>query len=207
MSGAVVALKTKKPVSFGDVLAQTAKAPEPKAKKSTMLTLAPPPEVAKAVDEYQDAKTNMKQAEASMDAAGETITDFVRNKQDADGFAGRYQGSYAVKGNKHTVKVIYANKFSLNPQDEAELAAILGESYPEMVVKSHTVTLKAEVFENKELQAELMELVGDRFADFFETSTKLNVAEGFAQAVYQIVNQEDLPALRTFARQYKPSIR
>ena len=207
MSGAVVVLKPKKGVSFGDALAQTAKVAEPKAKKSNMPTLVAPPEVAKAVDAYQDAKTNMKQAEASMNASGETIMGFVRERQDADGFAGRYQGSYAVQGKKHIVKVIYANKFTLNPEDEAQLAEILGESFPELVSKSFAVKLRPEVFESEELQDELMALVGERFGVFFETTTNLNVAEGFAQAIYRVVAPEGLPALRTFARQYKPSIR
>jgi hypothetical protein len=204
----VVALKQKpKAPSFGEALAQTAKAEPQAAKKATMPTLQPTPEVAAAVDEYQDAKADMKMAEAAMNSAGDLITELARTQQDADGYAGRYQGSYAVLGQRHQTKVIYANKFTLNPEDEGRLAEILGERFEEMIEKKFSVRLRAEVFENEELQAELMALVGERFGEFFETAVSLAVREGFCQAVYRAVAPEQLAALRTFARQYKPSIR
>jgi hypothetical protein len=63
------------------------------------------------------------------------------------------------------------------------------------------------VFTDAALQADLMELVGERFADFFETSVSLAVCENFNQLIYQVVEPEQVGQLRTFARQYKPSIR
>lgn len=204
---AVVALKQKPKASFGDMLAATATKAAPKAKKSSMPTLQAPPEVAEAVDQYQESKVNYKQAEAAMGAAAEIITDFVRTRQDEDGFSGRYQGSYAVLGNRHQAKVIYANKFSINPEDEYELATLLGDHFENMVLKQFSVKLRAEVLEDGDLQAELMGLVGERFADFFETDVKLAVAEGFSREIYRAVPPEHLDALRTYARQYKPSIR
>lgn len=205
---AVVALKQKpKGPSFGEALAQTAKAAEPKSKKSKMPTLEATPEVAQAVDDYQEAKTAYKMAEATMDHAGEIIQAFVRERQDADGFAGRYQGSYAVMGIKHQAKVVYANKFSINPEDDGQLMDLLGENYEYLVTKKFSVKLKAAVFEDEGLQAELMKLVGDRFGDFFETTATLGVCDNFSQIIYQAVAPEQLESLRLFARQYKPSIR
>ena len=52
-----------------------------------------------------------------------------------------------------------------------------------------------------------MELVGERFADFFDTEVKLNTCDNFSQIIYQAVEPEQLDNLRVFARQYKPSIR
>src|SRR4030067_1704006 len=105
-------LKPKGP-SFGEALAQTAKVAEPKAKKSKMPTLQPTPDVAQAVDDYQEAKIQYKMAEATMDQAGTILQEFVRQHQDEDGFRGHYQGSYAVMGIKHQAKVVYANKFTI----------------------------------------------------------------------------------------------
>lgn len=211
MGGTVVALKQPalkpKGPSFGEALAQTAKAAEPKAKKSKMPTLQATPEVMQAVDEYQEAKTSYKMAEATMEASGQVIQDFVRQHQDQEGFQGRYQGSYAIAGFKHTAKVVYANKFSINPDDEGELKEILGEHFDNLITKKFSVRLKAELFESEELQAELMELIGERFGDFFESTVSLGVVDGFSQYVYQAVQPEQLEILRTFARQYKPSIR
>jgi hypothetical protein len=160
-----------------------------------------------AVDDYQESKINYKQAEAAMNAAGETIMAAVREHQDADGYAGRYQGSYAVIGNRHQVKVIYANKFSINAEDEEALAELLGGHFETLVEKKFSVKLKDEVFTDDALQAELMDLVGERFAEFFDTTVNLSVCEGFSREIYRAVSEEHLPMLRTFARQYKPSIR
>ena len=204
---AVVALKQKPKASFGDMLAATATKTEPKTKKSSMPTLQATPEVAQAVDQYQESKINYKQAEAAMDSAGTVLMDFVRTHQDADGFAGRFQGSYALKGNRHQAKVIYANKFSINAEDEAELTAILGGNFDNLIEKKFSVKLRGEVFTDDDLQAELMALVGERFADFFETTTSLSVTEGFSREIYRAVPPEQMDALRTYARQYKPSIR
>jgi hypothetical protein len=133
--------------------------------------------------------------------------EFVRQAQDKDGFAGRFSGSYALMGHRHQAKVVYVNKYSINPEDQGELAAILGENFDRLIERKFAVKLKDQVFTDAALQAELMELVGERFADFFETSVSLAVCENFNQLIYQVVEPEQVGQLRTFARQYKPSIR
>lgn len=210
--GAVVAIKQPelkpKPPSFGAALKAAATAEPKKAKKATMPTIVDaPPDVKVAVDEYQEAKAAYKKAEATLNHNGEIVQDFVKQVQDAAGFVGRYQGSYAVMGNLHQAKVIYANKFSINSEDEGELVAILGENFDSLIEKKFSVKLKAAVFEDEALQAELMALVGERFTDFFETTVNLAVCEDFSRLVYQAVQPEQIDTLRTFARQYKPSIR
>jgi hypothetical protein len=208
---AVVALKQVKKqqgLTFGEAL-QQAKSTETKAKgkKPSMPILEATPEVKQAVDDYQEAKTTCKMAEAAMSHAGEILMDFVRQAQDQDGFAGRFHGSYAVMGVKHQAKVVFANKYSINSEDEGELAAILGENFDNLIEKKFSVKLKEQVFTDEALQAELMELVGERFADFFETTVSLGVCDNFNQLIYQVVAPEQMESLRTFARQYKPSIR
>ena len=197
---------TPKPPSFGDMLGATKTTTEA-PKKGKMPTLEATPEVKKAVDEYQEAKTAAKQAEAIMEVTGPIITDFVRDRQDADGYAGKFTGSYAVMGHKSTAKVVYANKYSLSAEDGPQLAEVLGAEFDRMVTKKAVVTLKAEVFENEAMQTKLMGLLGDSFPEFFETKITLGVAEGFNRDIYRVVTPEKLADLRVFARQYKPSIR
>jgi hypothetical protein len=200
------ALKPQGP-SFGEALKQTATS-EPKGqKKGKMPTIQATEEVKQAVDEHMEAKTTYKMAEATLDHTGQVIVDFVRQVQDQEGFAGRYQGSYAVMGNTHQAKVIFANKFSINSDDKGDLAAILGDHYELLINERYSVKLKDAVFADEVLQAELMELVGDRFGDFFETQTKVEVCDNFSQIIYTVLDEEQLGNLRTFARQYKPSIR
>lgn len=198
---------TPKPPSFGDMLGAT-KTTETAPKKGKMPTLDAPPEVKTAVDEYQEAKAQEKQAQAVMEVAGAVITGFVRDRQDLDGFAGKFTGSYAVMGNRATCKVVYANKYSLSAEDEGQLAETLGpENFGRMIVKKASVTLKASVFEDEAAQQKLMGLLGESFPEFFETKITLGVSEGFNRDIYRVVTPEKLADLRVFARQYKPSIR
>jgi hypothetical protein len=198
---------TPKPPSFGDMLGATKTTTEA-PKKGKMPTLEATPEVKEAVDQYQEAKTAAKQAEAIMEVTGPIITGFVRDRQDLDGYAGKFTGSYAVMGNKATCKVVYANKFSLSAEDGPQLAEVLGpENYGRMITQKASVTLKAEVFENEAMQKKLMGLLGESFPEFFETKITLAVTEGFNRDIYRVVTPEKLADLRVFARQYKPSIR
>ncbi len=197
---------TPKPPTFGDMLGAT-KTTETAPKKGKMPTLEATPEVKKAVDEYQEAKTAAKQAEAVMEINGPIITDFVRAKQDADGYAGKFTGSYAVMGDRATCKVVYANKYSLSADDAGQLAEVLGPEFDRMIVKKAVVTLKAEVFEDEAMQQKLMGLLGESFPEFFETKISLAVAEGFNRDIYRVVTPEKLADLRVFCRQYKPSLR
>jgi hypothetical protein len=197
---------TPKPPTFGDMLGAT-KTTETAPKKGKMPTLEATPEVAAAVDQYQEAKAAAKQAEAVMEVTGAVITNFVREKQDRDGFAGKFTGSYAVMGEKSTAKVIWANKFSLSAEDGPQLAEVLGPEFDRMVTKKAVVTLKASVFEDEAAQQKLMGLLGDSFPEFFETKITLGVVEGFSRDIYRVVDAAKLADLRVFARQYKPSIR
>jgi hypothetical protein len=110
-------------------------------------------------------------------------------------------------GIKHSAKVVYANKFTLNAEDKDNLKEILGEHYDYLLSEKYSVKLKGSVFEDEALAAELMELLGDRWGDFFDTEVKLSVCEDFSRVVYQAVEPEQLDNLRVFARQFKPSIR
>jgi hypothetical protein len=190
------------------MLGATKVADTPAVKKGKMPTLTATPEVAAAVDQYQEAKAQAKQAEAVMDLAGAVITGYVREAQDRDGFAGKFTGSYQIMGEKSTAKVVYANKYTLSAEDEGQLAGVLGlENFQAMIVKKASVTLKAEVFADEAMQQKLMGLLGESFPEFFETKISLAVAEGFNRDIYRVVSPEKLADLRVYARQYKPSIR
>lgn len=195
------------PPGFAEILAASAKAEKPKAKKETMPTLDPPADVKDAVDLYQTAKAERNKADADMAASGEVIMAWTQEKADEDGYSGNPRGSYCLRGNSHQVKVIYANKFSINPSDKGALAQIVGESFADLFNESFQVKLKPEVFENEALQNELMALVGARWHEFFETSVALSVKEGFSKDIYRYVGEDDMGNLRLFCRQYKPSLR
>ena len=200
-------LPAKKMTGFGDMLSQTATVKKPAGKKSTMPVIEIDETVRGAVDSYVNAKAAEKTAKASMDVAGTVIIEHTREVQDKDGFAGKYNGSYQVKGNLHTVKFISTNRFSINPEDEPELRQLLGDAFDELFVTDFKVTLKPEVFEDDNLQGQLMNLIGEHFGTFFDTVKSLKVCERFDELVYRRIKKKDMDALRTFCRQYKPSLR
>lgn len=195
-------------MSFDDMLTQTAK-PKAKAKaKSKMPVLDAPDDIRKEVDRYVEAKKAEKQAKAEKDDAGDRVLTFVRPHQDEGGYNGTYRHSYAIPGtNGNQVKYVSQNKFSINPDDEPQLREILGDEFDDLLEKKFGVKLKADVFEDEGLKQEFMELVGSEFQKFFETVVTLKVCDEFDRRVYGAVDKDNLPALRTFARQYKPSLR
>ena len=190
----VVEMPTKKKPSFAAAMKATTTKAQAK-KKTTMPTLEATKEIQAAVAKF-------------VKASGDEIITFVRSRQDDDGFKHCFRNSYAVPGEDGSqVKFVSTNRYSINPDDAEELQQILGDEYGDMILEKFQVNLKEEVLENEDLQDELMALVGDRFSEFFETKQSLAVAEGFDGRVYSVVDKENLPALRTFARQYKPSLR
>jgi len=195
-------------VSFDDMLAQTAKPKVAKAKaKSKMPELDPPEDIREEVDKYIEAKEAEKIAKAAMDDAGERIIGFVRPHQDKEGYSGMFRHSYGVPGNKGKVKFVSSNRFSINADDGEQLVELLGDEFDSLIEKTFEVSLKSEVFQDEELKTRLMELVGPEFGTFFDTKVSLKVRDEFDRRVYSVVEDKDLPALRTFARPYKPSLR
>ena len=196
-----------KVIGFGDMLAKTAKAKPKSVKKSTMKQITPPAKVRKMVDDYIKAKTVSKKCEAVMNTNGNIIREYDQKVQDEDGQKGRFTGSYQIMGNKEFTKFITVNKFSINSDDKPEIQAILGNEYPQLIEENYKVTLKDEVFEDENMSAFLMELIGEHFDDFFDTVVSLKAKEGFNSAVYRAVDVDQLELLRTFCKQNKASLR
>jgi hypothetical protein len=196
--------------SFDAMLKKSAKPKGPKQKaKSKVLEIKTPKDVREQVDRYIEAKALNKQSKADMDDSGERIIGFVRPYQDNDGYAGKFRHSFAVPGEKdgNKVKYVSSNRFSINAEDDEQLEDILGDAFDDLIERTFEVTLKKEVFEDDDLKDALMELVGDRFGEFFDTKVSLKVTEDFDRRIYDVVDKGNLPALRTFARPYKPSLR
>lgn len=203
-------LEFKQKKGFGDMLKKTATVKQPAKTKTKMPVLDPPKEVKGAVDQYIEAKNNETMAKAEKEAAGAIVMDFTSGVQDGDGYKGNFRNSYAVPGTKpgNQVKYVSSNRFSINADDADEIKSMLDDLYDEMIQEDYVVKLKPEVFENEELQDELMELIGDRFEAFFDNVVTLKVKENFNGRIYQAVEAgEELEQLRTFCKPYKPALK
>jgi hypothetical protein len=197
--------KRNKADLFADVLKKSAKTEAPKKTKATMRTLDPPTEVRDAVDKLVRAKEAEKKAKAEKAMAETAIIDWARQKQDEDGKNDDYQKSYIVPGNDEQVKFITSSKYSINADDQEEIQKLLGEHFESLIESKFKVTLKPEVLEDDEMQAELFELIGERLPEFFDTTTYLQAHEDFGRKIYKV--DVDLAEVRMFVRQYKPSLR
>ena len=202
-----VAKKKSSAPSFEDVLNQNATAKKPAAKKSSMPTVETTPEVKEAVDDFVKAKKAMSAAKADMDAAGTVVIDYGNDKYDELAFNNNFRKSFKLEGNESEIKFVTSNKFGLNVDDEPEIREVLGDSFDNLIETKFNVTLKAEVFENEKLKADLMNLVGDRFSEFFDTSKSLKVKDDFDKNVFNSVDKGGLDDLRVFVKPYKPSLK
>lgn len=165
-----------------------------------------PKDVKESVDAYVESKRLMKEAKADMDFNADIIIDYAEDERDKDGFNGNFSKSYAIHGNGEEVKFVTSNRYSLNADDEEVLATLLADKFDELIESDFSVELKPEVLENEELQAELMELIGDKFAMFFTTRKTLRVADDFDRKIY-LLSEKKVKNIRAFVKQYKPSLR
>ena len=200
--------RQQKGAAFQDMLKKTAAPKKPAAKKSEVPFLVVPAELKEVVDAYVEAKKRMKEAEADVEMAGGQILEYARGCQDKAGFEGRFHSSYKLQGHTEKVTFVSTNRYSINPDDRDKLSELFGEEgYAELIEEVYSVKLKDEVMTDEFLQGQLMDLVGDQFERFFETTIALKAADGFNAAVYRHVNPEHLESARVFCRQYKPSLR
>jgi len=194
--------------SFLDAL-ENAENTKPKAKKkSGSVELKAPASVKNAIDSFNVAKTDKKKAESIMKKHEPTILEFVKKKQDKTGFDGKFVKSFDVKGNDSKVKYVSSNRHTVANDDVNLIEEILGDNFDSLIKREWTIKVKSEVLESQKMQKELMKIMGKRFGDFFETSSKLVTSNDFDSKVFEAVDsQEDLDDLRTFVKPYKASLR
>jgi hypothetical protein len=188
------------------LLKENATEKKPGAKKSTMPVLKTTGDLAQKVNEYVTAKVEYKKAEAIMKVAEAPIIEFVRAKQDAEGFAGRYTGSYEVEGDGESVKVIFQDKYTVTGEDEAEIKGILGGEFEHLMEEKFTVSIKPEVLDSEDpkIKALIKQLIDGGMVDI---AVKLTPKPDFKKNIYRAVDANGLNNLRTFVKQYKPSMK
>lgn len=184
--------------------AQTADEKKAKKKEAPKVTL--PDELSPELDNFLEAKKEMKEAKGIMSAAEQPIIAFCRSEQDRQ----KSTDSFDVTNGKATVKYVPADSFSVSqdPEVHEELQNIFGDDYDKVIETETSITMKPEVFQDEKLQQSLVKKLGDNFADFFDTTETLKVKKGFAQKVYALVDDPNtLERVRSLIIQKKPSLR
>jgi len=193
--------------NFLDAVESTSKPKSTTSKaKSKKEIIVAPAEIQNAINDFSSAKKEKKAAEARMEVSEGTILDHCQNRYDDNGFSGKFSKSFHIGNEEVSVNFVTANRFSFAPADVDMVKEILGKN-TDLIKSEHDVHLKAEIFTNKELQKKLMDLVGDNFAEFFETTTTYSVVEDFDAKIFQVLDKGKISDLRQFVKQSKPSLR
>jgi hypothetical protein len=171
-------------------------------------TLNPPEKIKKLVDEVVKYKKEEKEAKAAKEAKAVDVIDWVKEKQDADGFSQDFKKSYRVSGIKETVTYVSADKFSpVKAEDLEELKAALGTKFDDFITKKVTVTVSGKVMSDAKLANELMELIPkNRIPDFFESVISYQACDGLDQKIYSLPRKV-FDRVRLLLKQTSPSLR
>jgi hypothetical protein len=193
-----------------DMVAGAAKvAPTKKAKSADTDILTHAPDAVKAdISKIIKAKATMKKAKSEVAVAEKSILDFGTQYKNSEAFDGRFKKSYKIAGNgKDKVTFVTANKFSFNTDDVGIIKEILGAAADEMLPSEYKVSIKQEVFTDDAKQKELMELLGARWNDFFDTTVAYKVSDDFDSRIYKELDENGLNDLNVYCKQSKPSVR
>jgi len=182
---------------------------EPKKKVDDKIpTLNPPEKIKKSVDEVVFWKQKEKEAKAEKVAKEEDIIDWVKGKQDEDGFSQSFKKSYRVSGLNETVTYVSSDRFSsVKAEDLVELRSALGTKFDDFVTKKVTVTVSEKVMTDPALANELMSLIpANRIPDFFKSEIAYNACDGFDQKIYSLP-RKIVDRVRALVKQASPSLR
>lgn len=178
----------------------------PAKKKSSAAVINPSDSIKESVDKLVKSKADLAVAKADIASLEPEIIEIALKVQTNDALKGNFRKSYEIRGNVNTVKFVSANKFSIVEGDVDDLKVVLGDDFDNLITTSYTVKLKAEVFENDELSDELMNLLGDRFGDFFETITNRKVCEDFDKKLFDL-DPDVREDVKLLTKQAKPALR
>lgn len=178
-----------------------------KAKTAAKEILPVPGNIQTKISDLLKAKKAKKVAESDIKKAESEILPYGLNMRDENGFSGKFQKSYKLGSNDEHINFINANKWSFSENDVDDISDILGDDADDMIIEDKVVKLKSEVFSDPKLQKALIQAVGSRFAEFFETNITHHVSEDFDKKVYDTCTKDSIEDLRVYMKQSKPSLR
>lgn len=183
-------------------------APKSNAKKKSGKVVHVPESLQETIDKYVAAKKQLKALEAELTFHESEILDHAKSVQDDDAFKGDFSKSFDLPGKEAVVKFVTQNRFSINAADREIIESLLGSDYSELIEEKYSVSLKDEVLKDEDKLAELGELLGEKFGEYFESRLSLGVQNDFDKKIYRVAGSpEKLQEVRTYVKQYKPSLR
>jgi hypothetical protein len=198
--------------AFAKLIGKKASVKQAASKKSDAPAIVLSDEHSDSLDELIKAKAEVKAATAALKQAEASLLQLAVERQDADGIDGNYSGTYELIGKNNTSKFISSDRFSVSQDSEVHdaIVEIVGEnSFEQMIEQEHTVQLRKDVFLNQDKQDLLVELIGDKFDELFETTIKFTAKKGLKENIYGLVNNDvdKLEDVRALLPQYKSAIK
>jgi hypothetical protein len=194
--------------SFKDAIQQT-KVTKTSAKKSTVPILSDvPAPVSKAATEFLTKTKAVKDLQAELADLTTTITNYVSPIQDERAFKGDFNKSYKIPAGDQELMISTKNVFKINSEDEPAIKKIFGPAYSTLFTEKMEVVLKEEVLVNDTMQEELMALLGDNFAKFFDTHSTLKVVEDYDEKIFTFAKTaKKLADIRVLVQPTKPALK
>ena len=197
---------------FDDVINQnttTAKKKSASKKQNPKIELEG--ELAQNLKKVISDKQELTIIKTDLDSQAAPVLETCQERQDEDGFAGNFSGSYDIAGvDGDTLKYVSADSFTV-PQDEENkeaLKKLLKNKFDKVFEETSNVVLKGEVFTDKKLQKEFLEIVGkDNFSKFFLNVKTLKAKKGLKEEVYNLFNEKKLSEFRALVSQKTASLK
>jgi len=158
---------------------------------------------------FIDAKKREKVANEEKIIAEKPILAFCQEVLEKDALLGQFNHSYKVisEDEQITVMFITTNKFTINQKNEniEKLKKMLVTKFSTYIEEQNLIEVKLEVFTNKQLQNELIEMLGDKFSKFFDKRTNYIAKDDFNENIYKFANgsQETLNNIKSCVSQNK----
>jgi len=194
--------------SFKDKLQETKVSKVSVKKTSVPILTNVPDEITKAAIDFLAKNKKKKELETELAALNSQIAEYTQEIQDSRAFKGDFNNSYKIPAGDAEVMVTTKNVFSINSEDESKIKKLFGKQFDSLIKEKLEVVLKDEVFENENLQNELMELMDDDFSKFFNTFTTLKVQEDYDEKIYLFAKtQVNLDNIRILIKPSKSAIK
>ena len=182
-----------------------------KKKKLDAPAISLPAERAENLKRFLKHKADMKNSESLMREEEKPILDYCNEIFDSRGLENHFSNSYNVSGgDAGSVKFITVDKFSVGQEPEIinGIKNLLGADADKVIRKVTEVKLKDEIFEDEARQKELVALIGNRFAEFFDVTTSYKAVKGLNEGIFKVAgNQEKLNKIREFVIPQKASLK
>jgi hypothetical protein len=197
-------------LNFNEILDDIAKpvAKKKKGKKEKAIVTSAPDSVKVAIDNIIEAKAREKKAKSDRVANEAPVIEFFNTHRDNQALSSNFNKSFKIQGTSDdkVVNVVSANKWSFDEADIEEIAEILGEDLDDLMPPTYDIKVKPEIFDSEEMQEELMEMIGERFSEFFEVNKNRKPVEDFDKKIFKY-GKQGVEDLRVFMKQSKPSVR